>query len=217
MNYLYVFIDISGNYDFSPSGTKTMVITSTLCSNINPGVLELYAEKHEVINQGIDIEYFHAAEDRQVVRDRVFNVISGLSHLRVDSIIVEKRKVDPDLRPINKFYPTMVGYLLQYPFDPRGIDVTRYDKVLIFMDRESTSAKALTKAVKISLSRLLQGVPYTLCMHSSASHPYLQVVDYCSWALYKKWEWGDLRSFNQIRNLVSSEFLIYVNKKTTWY
>ena len=220
MNYLYVFIDVSGNYDYSPTGTMSLVITSTLCTDINPGVLELYAVKHEVIAQGIDIEYFHAAEDRQPVRDRVFNVISGLTHLRIDSIIVEKSKVDPNLRPLNRFYPTMVEYLLQYPFDPRGIDVTRFDKVLIFMDRESARAKekeAITKAVKISLARHLRGVPYTLSMHSSASHPYLQIVDYCSWALYVKWERGEIRPFNQIKNLVRSEFLIYQNKKAKWY
>ena len=220
MNYLYVFIDVSGNYDYSPTGTMSLVITSTLCTDINPGVLELYAVKHEVIDQGIDIEYFHAAEDRQPVRDRVFNVISVLTHLRIDSIIVEKSKVDPNLRPLNRFYPTMVEYLLQYPFDPRGIDVTRFDKVLIFMDRESARAKekeAITKAVKISLARHLRGVPYTLSMHSSASHPYLQIVDYCSWALYVKWERGEIRPFNQIKNLVRSEFLIYQNKKAKWY
>ena len=220
MSYLYVFIDVSGNYDFSPTGTMSMVITSTLCSDINPGVLELYAVKHEVIDQGIDIEYFHAAEDRQPIRDRVFNVISGLSHLRIDSIIVDKSKVDPDLRPLNKFYPTMVEYLLQYPFDPRGIDVTRFDKVLIFMDRESARARereALIKAVKLSLAHHTQGVPYTLSMHSSASHPYLQIVDYCSWAVYVKWERGEMRPFNQIKNLVRSEFLIYQNKKAKWY
>ena len=220
MRYLYVFIDVSGNYDFSPAGTMSMVITSTLCSDINPGVLELYAVKHEVIDQGIDIEYFHAAEDRQPVRDRVFNVISGLTHLRIDSIVVEKSKVDPNLRPLNKFYPTMVEYLLQYPFDPRGIDVTRFDKVLIFMDREAArfrEKEALIKAVKLSLARHLRGVPYTLSMHSSASHPYLQIVDYCSWAVYVKWERGEIRPFNQIKNLVRSEFPIYQNKKTKWY
>ena len=217
---MYVFIDVSGNYDYSPTGTMSLVITSTLCTDINPGVLELYAVKHEVIDQGIDLEYFHAAEDRQPVREKIFDIISGLTHLRIDSIIVEKSKVDPNLRPLNKFYPTMVEYLLQYPFHPRGIDITRFDKVLIFMDRESTRAKekdAITKAVKLYLARHLRGVPYALSMHSSASHPYLQIVDYCSWALYVKWERGETRPFNKIKNLVSSEFLIYRNKKAKWY
>jgi len=88
------------------------------------------------------------------------------------------------------------------------------------MDRESARVRekeALIKAVKLSLARHLRGVPYTLSMHSSASHPYLQIVDYCSWAVYVKWERGEVRPFKQIKNLVRSEFLIYQNKKAKWY
>ena len=220
MSYLYAFIDVSGNYDFSPSGTMCIVITSITCSDINPGILELYSLKHEVIDQGIDSEYFDASEDRQPVRDRVFNIISGLKHTRIDSIIVEKSKVDPQLRPLHKFYPKMVEYLLQYPFDPRGIDVTRFDKVLIFMDRDSSKTSerdALIKAVKLYLARHLRGIPYTISMHSSASHPYLQIVDYCSWAIYRKWEKGDIRAIGQIADLCPSQFLIYQNKNVKWY
>jgi len=187
MNYLYVFIDVSGNYDFSITGTKCLVITSLLCSDVSPGILELYALKHKVIDRGIDMEYFHASEDKQAVRDGLLDIISGLGHLRVDSIIVDKSKTDPPLRPLSRFYPTMVEYLLQYPFDPRGIDVSRFDKVFIFMDRESSHAsekEALKKAVKLSLARHLRNVTYVICMHHSATHLYLQIVDYCSWAIY---------------------------------
>lgn len=220
MNYLYVFIDVSGNYDFSITGTKCLVITSLLCTDINPGVLDLYALKHSVIDKGIDIEYFHASEDRQDVRNGVFDIISDLGHLRIDSIIVDKSKTDPLLRPLNSFYPTMLEYLLQYPFDPRGIDVSRFDKVFIFMDRESShisEREALKKAVKLSLARHIQKVPYIICMHSSVSHPYLQIVDYCSWAIYVKWEKGELRPFHKIRNLTKSEFRVYRNKRIKRY
>lgn len=220
MNYLYVFIDVSGNYDFSTSGTKCLVITSLVCNDINPGVLDLYALKHCVIDQGIDVEYFHASEDRQAVRDGVLGIISDLGQLRVDSIIIDKSKTDPPLRPLNRFYPTMVEYLLQYPFDPRGIDASHFDKVFIFMDRESSRARereSLKKAVKLSLARHLRDVPYVICMHATATHPYLQIVDYCSWAVYVKWERGELRPYNSIRGLVKSEFLIYRNKTTKWY
>lgn len=220
MNYLYVFIDVSGNYDFSTSGTNCLVITSLICNDINPGILDLYALKHSVIDQGIDVEYFHASEDRQAVRDGVFDIISGLGHLRIDSVIVDKSKTDPLLQPLNRFYPTMTKYLLQYPFDPRGMDVSRFDKVFIFMDRESSHTserEALIKAVKLSLVSHLQDVPYVICMHNTGTHPYLQIVDYCSWAIYVKCERGELRPYNAIRNLIKSEFYIYHNKTTKWY
>jgi len=219
-NNLYVFIDVSGNYDFSITGTKFLVITSLICTDIKPGVLELYELKHELIDQGIDIEKFHAAEDRQPVRDKVFDIISGLQHLRIDSIIVEKRKTGPSLRPLHRFYPRMIEYLLKYPFNPRGIDVSRFDKVLIFMDRESSRAsdrEALKKAVKLSLTRHLGNVPYAICMHTSGSHLYLQIADYCSWAIYVKHEKAEYRPYGMIGSLVSSEFEIFEQGSVSWY
>lgn len=220
MNYLYVFIDISGNYAFSEKGTAYIVITSVMCTDICAGVLELYSLKHKIISEGVDIEYFHATEDRQAVRDVVFNIITELKDIRIDSIIVEKRKTASKIRPLKIFYPKMIGNLLKYPFDPRGINVSNFDKVFIFMDREGSQASerdALIKAVKLSLARHLGKVPYVICMHSSVSHYYLQIVDYCSWAIYIKHERGECRPYNKVKNLVHSEFRIFEDGSINWY
>ncbi len=221
MNYLYVFIDVSGNYDFSIKGTKYLVLTSLICTDVNPGVLELHTLKHKIIDSGIDLEYFHASEDRQTVRDGVFDIISHLNHIRIDSLIVDKSKTAPSLRPPKRFYPTMVENLLKkYPFDPRGIDVSRFDKVFIFVDRESSRANerdAIIKAMKLSLARHLVNVPYVICMHPSISHPYLQIVDYCSWAIYVKNEKDERRPYNKISELVTSEFHIFASGGIQWY
>ena len=208
----YIFIDESGNYDFSPKGTKYWVLTSLITEDLHPGLLELYDLKHELIDLGTDIEYFHAAEDRQVVRDKVFEIIRGLPNLRVDSLIVDKRKVAPEIRPLHRFYPEMVGHLLRYPLDPQGIDIQRYEKVFIFFDRAVSARKqqqALVAAVKQYLSQHLKGVNYHITMHSSASHHYLQMVDYLSWAMYVKWERNELRPYSQVSHLFKSEFPIW--------
>lgn len=218
--HLYVFIDVSGNYDFSSTGTEYVVLTSLLCTDISPGILELYALKHALIDQGVDIAYFHAAEDKQIVRDKVFEIIAGLKQLRIDSVVVDKRKTGSSLRPLRRFYPMMIKNLQKYPFDSRGKDVSRFEKVFIFMDRESSRAietEALKKAVKIALARHLRGVPYVICMHSSATHPYLQLVDYCSWAIYVKWERGEYRPYRRIEELICSEFPIFASGPVTWY
>jgi len=219
-NYLYIFIDVSGNYDFSSTGTKFIVLTSILCTDICSGILELYRLKHHMIDKGIDIEYFHASEDRQAVRDEVFNIIAELKNLRIDSVVVEKSKTAPKIRPLKIFYPKMIEYLLKYPFDPQGVDISSYDKVFLFMDREGSKTserKALIKAIKMSLARHLEKVPYVICMHSSPSHYYLQIVDYCSWAIYVKHERGEHRPYNKIRNLISSEFPIFEDGTIKWY
>jgi hypothetical protein len=220
MAYLYVFVDEGGNYDFSKGGTAYWVLTCLSTTDINPGVMELYELKHKLIDLGTDIEYFHASEDRQAVRDEVFSILARFDHVRIDSIVVEKRKVAPSIRPLNKFYPMMVKYLLQYPFDPCGLDIATFDKVLIFADRASATKeqqKVLKKALKAHLSPHLRGVPYEICMHASMSHSYLQLVDYTNWAIYVKWERNEVRPYDSIKHLVASEFPIFAYGRMNWY
>jgi len=220
MAYLYVFVDESGNYDFSESGTEYWAITSLITTNITQAATELYELKHRMIDHGIDIESFHASEDRQEVRDQVFSIIANLRSAWIDSVIVEKRKTAPAIQPLAKFYPMMVKYLLRYPFDPLGLDVSQYERVLVFLDRAPATRKireTLKKAIKTSLKPYCAGLPYTICMHASMSHPFLQIVDYCSWAIYVKWERGDNRPYQAIQHLVRSEFPIFAHGCTDWY
>ena len=218
--YLYIFIDESGNYDFSPNGTEYWILTSVITEDIRPGIIELYELKHKLIGLGTNIEYFHAAEDRQAVRDEVFEIIQNLENIRADCVVVDKRKTDPSIRSIEKFYPMMLESLLKYPFDSRGVDVTKYERVFIFCDRASATRRqqqALIAGMKSYLSRHLKGIPYQVCMHSSASHHYLQIVDYISWAIYVNWERCEIRPLDHVRHLVKSQFPIFQHGSTIWY
>lgn len=220
MAYLYVFVDEGGNYDFSKKGTAYWVLTCLLATDINPLVMELYVLKHRLIDLGTDLECFHASEDRQAVRDEVFGILAKSDHIRIDSVVVEKRKAHPSIRPLNQFYPMMVGNLLQYPFHSRGLDITAFDKVLIFADRATATKgqqKILKKALKAHLKPHLRGVPYEICMHASMSHPYLQLVDYANWAIYVRCERNETRPYDSIKHLVVSQFPIFAQGTTNWY
>ncbi len=220
MNNLYVFIDISGDYTFSDKGTSYLICTSLICTDILPGVNELCLCKHTQIDNGLDVTHFHACEDKQTTRNEVFAIIKQLSHLRIDSIIIEKRKTWDKLQKQKELYPFVIEKLLQYPFDSRGINITKYSKVFVFLDRESCTNKEkgyIKQAVKRYLHSRLSHIPFRLCMHPSSTHDYLQIVDYCSWALFRKWERNDLRSYNEISSLIKSEFPIFRHGMTTWY
>ncbi len=222
MAYLYAFIDESGNWDFSPRGTNFWVLTSLLLLDPSAARDELFDLKHEVLDAGIDIPYFHAAEDRQLIRNRVFDILERLQpeQTRADAVVVRKNRTAPALRAPERFYPMMVEQALKYQFDPRGVDVTRFDKVMVFLDRPAAKRKdmkALTKALKTSLPQHLRGVPYGLFFHPSASHHGLQMVDYLSWAIYVKWERNELRPHAAVKHLVHSEFDIFQHGTTDWY
>lgn len=113
--FLYIFLDEAGNLDFSPNGTQYFTLTGVSKERPFMAYKELAELKYNLIEQDKDIEYFHASEDTQDVRNHVFHIIqSFLKNIRIDSLIVEKRKTGPALRKEDRFYPEMLGYLLRY-------------------------------------------------------------------------------------------------------
>ena len=96
--YLYLFLDEAGDFNFSLTGTRFFTLTTVTNMRPFPWDAPLISLKYDFIEVGLDIEYFRAAEDRQAVRDQVFTIVAdNLTHLRIDSLIVEKRKTGPAL------------------------------------------------------------------------------------------------------------------------
>ena len=96
MRTLFVFIDESGNFDFSPKGTKYFVLSAV--STLNPLGKEILEEiKCDLMKNGNNLEYFHASEDKQFIRNRVYNFIESLEDIGIDSVIVQKNKTNPSL------------------------------------------------------------------------------------------------------------------------
>ena len=168
--------------------------------------------KYDLIETGLDIECFHATVDKQAIRNQVFDAIRrNLTSIRIDSIIVEKRKTGPALRNVSKFYPRMLGYLLRYILEEDAL-TKDIQEVIVITDNipVKKKAKAVKKAIKMTLANMLPAtIKYRVLHHASKSSFGLQVVDYCNWAIYRKWERRDSRSYDLIRSRIRSEFDIF--------
>jgi len=217
--HLYVFLDESGDFNFSSNGTKFFTFSTITKTRPSPWDTPLLSLKYDLIEVGVDIEYFHAAEDRQAVRDRVFAIIrNDLGSFRIDSLVIEKRKTGPALQVLEKFYPRMIGYLLRYVLDPKNLK--DFAEVIVITDSIpiSKKRKAIEKAVKQTLSRMLpRGTRYKILHHASKSCNGLQIADYCNWAIFRKWERMDLRSYDLIRSGIQSEFDIFRSGQRYYY
>ncbi|MCK4821137.1 hypothetical protein KA005_35560, partial [bacterium] len=65
---VFLFFDESGDLNFSPIGSKYYffgVLTTQFPSQLENALNEL---RYSLYKDGLDIEYFHASEDRQAVR-----------------------------------------------------------------------------------------------------------------------------------------------------
>jgi hypothetical protein len=216
---LYVFLDEGGDLNFSPTGTRFFTLTSVLVQRPFPVDSAMTDLRFDLIEAGLDIEYFHASEDRQPTRDKVFAIIqAALGLFRVDSVIVEKRKTGPSLQADNRFYPMMMGYLLRYVVN--HTDMAQTSEVIAITDRIPVNRKrqAVEKAVKTTLAEMLpQGVRYRVLHHDSKSAISLQVVDYFNWAIFRAWERGDRRSLDIVRSAVRSQLDIFQGGPMPWY
>ncbi len=200
MNCAYIFLDEAGN-----------VLTSVGMRRPFPGFEALDAYKHDCLEYGLNTEYFHCADDNSHVRGRVFDLITThLDGMRIDSLIVEKRKTGPALQEDKRFYPEMLGYLLKYVLP---IELAAgAEEVIVITDTIPVNKKrhAIEKGVKQALAKMLpMGMKYRVLHHGSRSHYGLQIADYCCWAVYRKLQTGETAHFDRIKPALRSEFDIF--------
>ncbi len=222
MPALNVFIDESGDFEFSPKGSRLFVLTAvtTLGTGCEDLLRDFFQLRQRLALDGTGLERFHATNDPVPVRGSFFELIAQhVSHrcLRIDSVIARKNRANPSIREPEIFYSMMLKYLLRWVFHHHRDNT---DSLLVWTDLLPKRKKRETfeKAVKTYLANELRvHAPYRLHHHSSASHPLLQVADYCCWAVARKWRGEEGHHFERIRSAVASEFDVFVRGTTEYY
>lgn len=130
--------------------------------------------------------------------------------MRIDSLVVEKRKTRIELQDHKRFYPEMLGYLLKYAL-PLELNLG-VEKVIVITDTIPVNKKrqAIEKGVQLALANMLpKGMPYRILHHQSRSHYGLQIADYCCWAVHRKWQSKEDTYYNGIKASIRSEIDIF--------
>lgn len=219
---LFIFIDESGNFDFSPTGTKYFVLTAV--STVKPlkNRDRLFQLRYQSLIDGIDQECFHATEDKQATRDQVFTLIKNLNDFTVDSVIAQKNKAHPSLyremytkgtKLINRvtgaeFYRIICQTLLQYIF--RRFEPSDVSQIIIVMDSLFTHNKkqVILKTLKTYLKNNFHK-PFNIYFHQAKADINCQIADYCGWAIYVKNEREEKRPLVFIKDKIQSVFPIF--------
>lgn len=223
---IYMHLDEAGNFDFSENGSKYFVMTCVITREPFNHVKPLYDLKCECLSDGLDpkkckdAHRFHATEDKQAVRDAVFNVIQdNLDNFSIYSVIIQKNKANPAIRDFGSLYQKVFSWLIGFIFSHEFI--FEGDKIVIVTD--SLPVQKKQDAIKGSLKKFLKkraaemGIEYRLYHHRSDSDINLQVADYCCWAIQRKWERGDLRSYDYIKSSICSEGNLLQGRRIEYY
>lgn len=188
---LYIFIDESGNFDFTKKGTKYFILTGFATFNPVINREKLLELKYDLCARGYDQKYFHATEDRQIVRNSVYDFIFGIRKTyEIHSVIARKNKTKPELygdykngKLIKKnkgfgLYKVLCENLLKHIFKGK---YNRVEKVVIIMSSlfEGEKKKILLKTLKVFLKNKFNKIPFNIFDNSSESDLNCQLADYC--------------------------------------
>jgi hypothetical protein len=213
---LYLFFDESGDLSFHESASRYCLFGVLSTLDPTPINRSLTDERYRVLGEGTNLERFHAAEDFQAVRDRAFKALNEAGGFDFDVVAVEKRKAPPNLCAPESFYPHFGSLLLEAVFkrhtDPAQDVVLVTDTIPLKKHR-----KAIEKTFKQYVRRHLGGRRFAIYHHSSSAHPGLQAVDYCTWAVFRKYQRGDERSYDLIRQFIRSENEVFAGETTSYY
>ncbi len=214
----YIYADESGDFNFSnnPRASRYFILTTVLIEDhgIESELLEL---RRELAWSGIWLpNAFHATEDTQQVRDKVFDVLNHYE-FRIDATVLEKRKAHTRIRSTEEqFYQHACFYHMKYVV-PRVALGT--DELLVIA--ASIGTKRKLDSFRLAVANAMTLISPTRDMRCDAwpstVSPCLQVADYCSWAIQRKWERNDPRSYDLIKDKIQSEFDLFDSGKNFYY
>lgn len=209
---MHVFSDEGGDLTFKPPGkgiSRYFMIGTVAMEDCAIGV-ELLDLRRDLAWRGIQLDQFHATSDKQRVRDRVFDLIAK-TDLRYDVTILDKRKAFPRISA-DPLYCYKLAWFLHFKYVAPAI-VGPLDELLVVASAlQIKKKKALVhSAVRSVVNQVSPTVVFHTAFSPTMSDPCLQVADYITWAIQRKYEMGDDRSYDLVSHLVSTEFEPWIN------
>jgi hypothetical protein len=218
MSCVYVFADESGNFDFSVNkgASKYFILTTVTVPDCSCGhaLLDL---RRELAGQGVQArDMFHAATDDWPTRTAVLKVIAR-HPVRIDTTILEKRKAQPSIRHTEDRFYKMAWYLHFKHVAQRIVPRNGELFVIGATIGSKKKKKPFTSAVDDVVSQVSPTTQWRTAGLPAVSDPCLQVADYCSWTVNRKWEQGKDDAFREIAPQVRTEFDVFAVGKTYYY
>ena len=213
-----IYADESGNFDFSRQrGASRYFILATVVLKDQSLVNRLHDLRQELAWNGFEItEGFHATDDRQLVRDAVFRTIQS-SGLRIDATILDKPKARPKFWQDELAFYEMAWFYHMKNVAPQVTDID--DQLLVVAASIGTKRKrrSFQQAISDAVTRVTPARQVQCVVWSASSEVCLQVSDYCAWAIQRKWESGDSRSYNLIKDYIDREFDLFERGNVNYY
>lgn len=212
---LYVFVDESGNFDFSDNGTTHFVLGALATTDPTASARHAQRLKYRLLGDGHDISSFHASEDKQLVRDEVLRTMADLHEVHAHVIYGDKHLAAPNKQSDGSLYTLFGRALIRHVL--RVFEDSAIGRIVVVFDRTLTGKKrgAFEQAIKPDLKA--SGRPFAVYFQPMASDLNGQMADYLSWAKYVSLERSEHRPWRALGPLDVSDFDIFRRGRIRYY
>jgi hypothetical protein len=214
----FIFADEAGCFTFKdkPGASRYFILVTVSAFDWTISDRLLSIRRELALKGDPDRDKLHCTTDLQEVRNEVFAAIAP-EDFRWDATILEKRKAQPQTRVDA---PTFYRYAWYYHFKHIGPKLARdCERMLITTAAlgEKKTRAAFKAGVNEPVQQIMSRDRWEVAFHESSKDPLLWVADYCAWAIQKKWEREDERSYDLIRHRRGSEFDLWRLGSTFYY
>ena len=197
MSRLFIYLDESGNFDFTHKGTPFFLICAIVTPDPATTQQPLQELKYKLLADGIDISGFHASEDNQLTRDLVFQTIEEIGNISFHFAYVDKRNLADKYKNSELLYTILSRKLLDHCL---ALEIAaEAEKIIVIFDN-LFNARARNKLKATLKSGLTSNrKPYHLYFHKVSIDFNAQIADYGAWSLYVKLSRNEVRPWKILR------------------
>ncbi|MEQ8308585.1 MAG: DUF3800 domain-containing protein [Hoeflea sp.] len=214
----YIFSDEAGDFNFSrqPKASRYFILCTIAVNDCSIGH-ELIDLKRELIWNDQKVRgYFHAVDDLPPVRDAVYELLQG-QDFTIQATIMEKSKAQPQVRSTKERF-FQYGWLYHFRYALNRF-VTAEDELQITAASIGTKKgqRAYSSAVNDVIQQHLPRDQWQTSFPPSAADPCLQITDYCTWALQRKWELGKTDKYDLIADKITYQRDMWAHGNRHYY
>lgn len=185
---LWVFIDESGNFDFSERGTRHFLMTAVATDDPGASATHLLRLKYEQMLRGSNQLDFHATHNSRGTRKRVLSLIGDMSHIRSMTVVFDKAQYRALPDSTTRFILAASTAIAEWACEFAG---PTHDHVTLVFDTAYTTAQMSQVKHHLKIVIAARRMSYRIHFHRVANEPNGQIADYIAWSHFRMIERSD--------------------------
>lgn len=206
----YIFLDESGDLGFKKTSSKWFLFTIVLTNN-HKKIEKVIKNIRKGLKKKYKLKELHAYHANGITRHRMLKKLSELDDLKVLCIVLNKKKVYVDLQNQKNYLYNFTANILLDRLHNRNLIETD-EPISLYIDKKDTNKfirENFEKYLKDNLVKRGNSGKIEIKIKPSHAERCLQAVDFVSWAIFRKYERGDYEYYEDIKNKIIEERLLF--------